>query len=84
MRKCTIRALCVSHDVVIIGIGMSKKKRIELKTELCLCSVNLSSYSALIPAHYALVSVVIDGAHDNDAMTVSLLRGCMVLDRYTL
>ena len=74
MRECTIHALCASDSVVIIDRGMSKKKRIELKTELCLCSVNTSSHSALFPAQYALVSTVIDGAHDNGAMMVSLLH----------
>ena len=74
----------MSHDVVNIGIGIPKEKRIELKTELCLCSVNTSLYSALIPAQYIPISVVINGARDIDAMMVSLLRICMMLDRYTL
>ena len=84
MRECTIRALCVSHAILIISIDGEKKKERETKTELCLCSVNPSSYSALIPAQYALVSVVIDTTSDNDAMIVSLLCDCMVPDRYTL
>ena len=84
MRECIIGALCVSDNVVIIGRGIPKEKRIELKTELCLCSINTSSHSTLFPAHYALVSMVNDGARDNDIIPVSLLRICMVLDRYTL
>ena len=84
VRECAIRALCVSDSVVIIGIGMSKEKRIELKTELCLCFVNPSSYNALFYAQYTHISTVSDTTRDNDAMLVSLLRGCMVSDGYTL
>ena len=84
VRECTIRALCASHTILIIGIGMSKEKRIKLKTELCLCIINPSPYNALFPAQYAPISVVTDGAHDNDAMLVSVLRDSMMLDRYTL
>ena len=67
-----------SDSVVIIGIGMPKKKRIELKTRMHLYIINPSLYSALIPAQYALVTVVMCVAHDNDVMPVSLLRSCMV------
>ena len=51
---------------------------------MLLCIIIPSPYNALFPAQYTLISTVIDGAHDNDAMIVSVLRGCMVLDRYTL
>ena len=47
---------------------------------MLLCSVNPSSHSALIPAHYAPISVVTDGARDIGAMPVSLLRDSMVSD----
>ena len=63
---------------------MKKRKKIELKTELCLCSVNPSPYSALIPAQYTPISVVIDEAHDIVTVSTLLLRVSMVLDRYTL
>lgn len=84
MRECVICALCVSDSVVIIGRGMPKEKRIELILIVLFLIINPPLYNTLIPAQYALVSVVMYGAHDNDAMPVSLLRGCMVLDRYTL
>ena len=83
MRECTIHALCASDSVVIIDRGMSKKKRIELKTELCLCSVNPSPYNTLIPAQYTSISVVIDGAHDNRALTILLLHDSVVSYRFT-
>ena len=76
--------MCVSDNVVIIGRGMLKEKRIKLKTELCLCSVNPSPYSALIPAQYAPISTVMCVARDNGAIPVSLLRNSMMRDRYTL
>ena len=66
--------MSVSDSVMIIDRGMSKKKRIELKTELCLCSVKTSSHSALFPAQYTPISMVNDTTHDNDTMMVSLLR----------
>ena len=84
MRECAIRALCGSDSVVIIGIGMPKEKRIELKTRMLLCIIIPSSYNALIPAQYAPIFTVMYVAHDNGTMMVSLLRGYMVLDRYTL
>ena len=74
---------CVSLIVVIIGIGMSKKKRIDLKTELCLCFVNPSPYNALIPAQYTSISVVTDGARDNGALSILLLRDSVVSYRFT-
>ena len=43
-----------------------------------------SSYNAHCSAQYTPISVVIDGAHDNDDMPVSVLRICMVSDGYTL
>ena len=61
-----------------------KKKEREMKTRMLFPIINPPLYNTLIPAQYALVSVVIDGAHDNDDMMVSLLRDSMVLDRYTL
>ena len=76
--------MCVSHAILIIGIGMPKEKRIELKTRMLFPIINPSSHSALIPAQYDPISTVIDEAHDNGSIPVSLLRGCMVLDRYTL
>ncbi len=63
---------------------MSKEKRIELKTRMLFPIIIPSSHSALFPAQYTLISTVIDGAHDNGTMMVSLLRGYMVVDRYTL
>ena len=49
-----------------------------------MCSSDLLPYNTLFPAQYAPISTVIDGAHDNDAMTVSLLHDSMMRDRYTL
>ena len=84
MRECFISILCVSHAILIIDINGEKKKERETKTRMLFPIIIPSSYNALIPAQYALVYVVMCVAHDNDAMMVSLLRGCMVLDRYTL
>ena len=46
--------------------------------------INTSLYSALYPTLYVPTSTVMYGARDIDVMTVSLLRICMILDRYTL
>ena len=51
---------------------------------MLLCIINPPLYNALFPDHYAPISVVIDGAHDNGTMTVSLLHDSMMRDRYTL
>ena len=63
---------------------MPEEKRIELKTELCLCSVNPPLYNTLFPAHYTPISVVMYGARDIVTVTISLLRNSMMRDRYTL
>ena len=73
----------MSDSVVFIGIGMPKEKRINLKTELCLCIINPSSHSALFYAQYALVSVVTDRTYDNGALSILLLRDSVVSYRYT-
>ena len=62
---------------------MSKKKRIELKTRMHLYIINPSLYSALIPAQYTPISVVTDGAHDNGALSILLLRESVVSYRFT-
>ena len=46
--------------------------------------VNPYPYCALIPAQYALVSVMMCVARDIEVLQVSLLRGYMVSDGYTL
>ena len=51
---------------------------------MLLCSINPSLYSALYPALYIPTSTVMYGTCDIDVMAVSLLRFCMLLDRYTL
>ena len=51
---------------------------------MLLCIIDPSLYSALYPTLYIPTSVVTGGAHDIVTVTVSLLRGCMVVDRYTL
>ena len=51
---------------------------------MLLCIINPPLYNALISAQYALVSVVMCVARDIDDMPVSVLRGCMVSDGYTL
>jgi len=84
VRECVICALCASDSVVIIGIGMPKEKRIELILIVLFPIINPPLYNALIPAQYAPISTVMYVAHDNGAMMVSLLRGCMMRDRYTL
>ena len=83
MRECVICALCVSDSVVIIGIGMSKKKRIDLKTRMLFPIIIPSPYNALFYAQYALVSTVTDRAHDNGALSILLLRDSVVSYRFT-
>ena len=51
---------------------------------MLLCIINTSLYSALYPTLYIPTSTVVYGARDIDVMPVSLLRGSMVSDRYTL
>ena len=63
---------------------MPKEKRINLISIVLFPIINPPLHNALIPAHYAPISTVLYGVHDNDAMPVSLLRNSMVLDRYTL
>ena len=74
VRECTIRALYASDSVMIIGIDGEKKKENETKTELCLCFVNPPLHNALIPVHYAPISTVMYGAHDNVTVSIMLLR----------
>ena len=84
MRECAIRALCVSHAILIIIIDGKKKKERETKTRMFFSIIIPSSHSALFPAQYAPISTVMCVARDNGAMIVSLLRDSMVSDRYTL
>ena len=84
VRESVICALCASDSVVIIGRGMPKEKRINLKTKILLCIINPPLYNALFPAQYAPISTVMYVAHDNGAMMVSLLHDSMMRDRYTL
>ena len=83
MRECFISILCASDSVVFIGIGMPKEKRIELILIVLFLIINPSSHSALIPAQYAPISTVIDEAHDNGSIPVSLLRDSVVSYRFT-
>ena len=84
VRECAIRALCVSHAILIIGIGMPKEKRIELKTRMLFPIIIPSPYNAYCSAQYAPISTVTDEAHDNGAMIVSLLHDSMVSDDVSL
>ena len=84
VRECAIRALCASHTILIIGMDGEKKKEREMKTRMLFPNIIPSSHSALFYAQYTHISTVSDTTRDNDAMLVSLLRGCMVSDGYTL
>ena len=84
MRECTIRALCVSHAILIIGMDGEKKKERKMKTRMLFPIIIPSSHSALFYAQYAPISVVIDEAHDNVMYGTLLLRDSMLRDRYTL
>ena len=53
---------------------MPKEKRIKLKTRMLFPIINPSLYNALIPAQYALVSVVLCVARDIVTVSITLLR----------
>ena len=82
-RGSAIHALCASDSVVIIGIEMPKEKRIELKTRILFPIINPSSHSALFPVQYAPISTVTNGARDNGALSILLLRDSVVSYRFT-